>query len=202
MRVKICGITRMEDALEAADLGAAAVGFIFFRESPRYIAPEDAARIIRNLPPFVTPVGVFVNETRDAVSRAIERSGVRSLQFHGEESPEETTGYPLPVVKSFRVGDDFDPAAIARYALPAYLLDASVRGMYGGTGRTFDWRKAVEASRFGRIILGGGITPENAAEAVRAVHPYAIDVSSGVEASPGIKDSRRMRALFESLRSL
>jgi phosphoribosylanthranilate isomerase len=198
--VKICGITREEDARAAAEEGAAALGFIFARESPRAIAPGSAAGIIAALPPFVTPVGVFVNASREEVLATIEQTGIRCLQLHGEETPADTLGYPVPVVKAFRVGDSFDPAILGAYALPAYLLDASVPGMRGGTGRTFDWSRAEGASRYGRIILGGGITPENAALASRTVHPYALDVSSGVESSPGVKDRKKIRALFESLR--
>lgn len=201
MIVKICGITRLEDALAAAEEGAAAVGFIFVRSSPRYIAPADAAEIIRKLPPFITSVGVFVNEVRAEILRTIGQTKIRCLQLHGEEPPAETAGYPVPVIKSFHVSDEFDPSVMASYPLPAYLLDTSVAGMQGGTGKTFDWRKAQEASRFGRIILSGGITPENAAVASRTVRPYAIDVNSGVESSAGIKDRERIRNLFENLRN-
>jgi phosphoribosylanthranilate isomerase len=201
MIVKICGITRLEDALASAEEGAAAVGFIFVRSSPRYIDAAAAADIIMNLPPFICPVGVFVNEVRGKVLATIERTGIRCLQFHGEETPADTAGYPVPVIKAFHVHDQFDPSVMSSYPLPAYLLDTSVGGMHGGTGKTFDWRKAQEASRFGRIILSGGITPENAAVASRAVRPYAVDVSSGVESSAGIKDRQKIRNLFENLRN-
>jgi phosphoribosylanthranilate isomerase len=201
MIVKICGITRLEDALAAAGEGAAAVGFIFVRSSPRYIAPGAAAEIILKLPPFICPVGVFVNEPREDVLTTIGRTGIRCLQLHGEEPPGATAGYPVPVIKAFHVNDEFDPSVMALYPLPAYLLDTSVSGMYGGTGKTFDWGKARDASRFGRVILSGGITPENAAIARRTARPYAIDVNSGVEASPGIKDRHRIRKLFENLRN-
>jgi phosphoribosylanthranilate isomerase len=198
--VKICGITRLEDALAAAEEGAAAVGFIFVRTSPRRIEAAAAAEIIEKLPPFLCPVGVFVNERREDVMATIERTGIRCLQFHGEEPPADTAGFPVPVIKSFHVRDDFEPSMIASYPLPAYLLDTYAPGMHGGTGKTFDWRKAQVASRYGRIILSGGITPENAALAVRTVRPYALDVSSGVESSPGVKDRRKIRELFENLR--
>jgi phosphoribosylanthranilate isomerase len=199
--VKICGITREEDARAAADEGAAALGFIFARESPRAIGPDAAGRIIATLPPFVTPVGVFVNAPREEILAMIRRTGIRCLQLHGEESPSDTLGYPVPVIKAFRVGESFDPSILGAYALPAYLLDASVPGMRGGTGKTFDWSRAEGAFRYGRIMLGGGITPENVALASRTVHPYAFDVSSGVESSPGVKDRKKIRALFESLRN-
>ncbi|HMK39508.1 MAG TPA: phosphoribosylanthranilate isomerase, partial [Bacteroidota bacterium] len=189
-----------EDALAAAEEGASAVGFIFVPASPRNIAPESAGAIIDRLPPFVCPVGVFVDETRDRITDVIGRTGIRCLQLHGDESPGETLGYPVPVIKSFRVGPGFDPSVIAQYPVPAYLLDALVEGMHGGTGRTFDWQKAQDASAYGRIILSGGITAGNAPLAARTVRPYALDVNSGVESSPGIKDRRRIRELFESLR--
>ena len=201
MIVKICGITRLEDALASAEEGAAAVGFIFVRTSPRYIAPAAAAEIIRKLSPFICPVGVFVNEPRADLLATIERTKIRCLQFHGEEPPADTVGYPVPVIKSFRVGDGFDPSVIGSYSLPAYLLDAAVPGMHGGTGKTFDWGKVREAAPYGRIILSGGITPGNAAVASRTARPYAIDVSSGVESSPGVKDRQKIQDLFENLRS-
>jgi phosphoribosylanthranilate isomerase len=201
MIVKICGITRLEDALASADEGAAAVGFIFVRSSPRCIAPAAAAEIIRKLPPFICPVGVFVNEARAKVLTTIERTNIRCLQLHGEEPPADTVDYPVPVIKSFRVGDEFDPSVIASYSLPAYLFDAAVPGMHGGTGKTFNWRKVQEAAPYGRIILGGGITPENVAVASRTARPYAIDVSSGVESSPGVKDRQKIKNLFENLRN-
>ncbi len=201
VKIKICGITRGTDALAAAEAGADAVGFIFFRESPRYIDPGAARAIIGKLPPFVTPVGVFVNASRDAVMETLARSGVRCLQFHGEEPPEDTAGFPVPVIKAFRVGEDFDPASIARYDVPACLLDSAVAGKYGGTGTSFDWSKARDAARFGRIILGGGIHPGNAAQAVRSARPYGIDVSSGVESSPGVKDAARITALIHAIRT-
>ena len=139
MKVKICGITRLEDALVAADEGADALGFIFFSSSPRYIDPEAAGRIVKSLPPFIMPVGVFVNEGRPAILHALELSGVHCLQLHGEEPPPDTEGYPVPVIKSFRVGEGFVPALMAEYKTPAYLLDAYSPGVHGGTGRTFDW---------------------------------------------------------------
>jgi len=201
MIVKICGITRPDDALAAAEEGASAVGFIFVRSSPRYVEPEKAGEIISRLPPFVTPVGVFVNEERARILSVIARSGIRCLQLHGEEPPADAAGYTVPVIKAFRVGDGFEPARLADYAVGAHLLDASVPGMHGGTGKTFDWAVAREASRYGRIIVGGGITPGNAARALRAAMPYALDVNSGVETSPGIKDRNKIRALLENCRN-
>jgi phosphoribosylanthranilate isomerase len=200
MKVKICGITRVEDAMAAAEAGADAVGFVFVPSSPRYIDPEAAGCIVRNLPPFVTPVGVFVNESRAGIERAVGFSGVRVLQLHGEEPPAATEDFLLPVVKSFRVGEGFSAAVLAEYVVPAYLLDTYAPGIHGGTGKTFDWNIAVEAKRYGRIILSGGIHAGNVDEAVRRVGPYGIDVSSGVESVPGIKDPRKLTELLRAAR--
>ncbi len=199
MRVKICGITRAEDALQAVEAGASALGFIFVQSSPRYIRPEQARAIIAEIPPFVVPVGVFVDAGRPDIMRLIDETGIRCLQLHGHETPEETVGYPVPVFKGFRVSQDFDLEALGTYPSRTFLLDAHVAGIYGGTGRTFDWRIALAARRFGRIIVGGGITPENVGEAIAAAAPFAIDVSSGVESAPGIKDSGKIRRLFDAV---
>ena len=200
MSVKICGITRLQDALAAAEEGAAAVGFIFVPSSPRRIGIAAAREIIRGLPPFVTPVGVFVNAEREEILRTIGATGIRCLQLHGDEPPEAAAGYALPVIKSFRVGEVFDAGMLKTYAVAAYLLDTAVPGMYGGTGRTFDWAVARRVSAAGRIILSGGISPGNAARAAAEAAPYAIDVSSGVESAPGIKERSKIRELFDSLR--
>lgn len=200
MKVKICGITRIEDAMAAAGAGADAVGFVFVPSSPRYIDPESAGCIVRNLPPFITPVGVFVNESRAGIDQAMALSGIKVLQLHGEEPPAATEGFPVPVVKSFRVGEGFSARLLSEYVVPAYLLDTFVTGVHGGTGRTFDWNIALEAKKYGRIILSGGIHAGNAADAMRRVRPYAIDVSSGVESAPGIKDPEKIAALLRAVR--
>jgi phosphoribosylanthranilate isomerase len=202
MKVKICGITRREDAEAAVEAGADALGFIFTRSSPRFITPEDAAGIVRGLPPFVTPVGVVVNASRAEVFDYARVSGVRALQFHGEETPADVGGFGLPVIKAFRVGADFDPASLSGYAVSAYLLDAFDAGRRGGTGRTFPWEIAVRAGSYGRVILSGGLNPGNIAEAARVVQPYACDVSSGVESAPGRKDPGLLRLLFDALRTI
>ncbi|HUI64889.1 MAG TPA: phosphoribosylanthranilate isomerase [Bacteroidota bacterium] len=202
MKVKICGITRLEDAIAAAEEGADAIGLIFVPSSARYIAPERACEIVRELPPFVTPVGVFVNAARGEILRTIEVARLQCLQLHGEESPADVSGYPVPVIKSFRVRENFDVGALGTYKVNAYLLDSYSPGARGGTGKTFDWRVAREAKKHGKIILSGGITPANVAEAAHSVLPYAIDLSSGVESSPGIKDRSKIRALFDEIRSV
>ncbi len=200
MIVKICGITRDEDARAAAQAGASAVGFIFVRSSKRWIEPARAREIISGLPSSVIPVGVFVNAPREQVRDVIATTGIRLLQFHGDEPPDEACGYGLPLWKGFRVKPDFDVRALARYAADGFLLDTFVEGMDGGTGRPFNWEIALAAKEYGPIILSGGINPDNVADAIRKVGPYAIDVNSGVETSPGVKDAAKINRLFDVLR--
>ena len=200
MKVKICGITRGEDAKAAADLGAEYLGFIFIQASRRTIAPEDAARLIRQLPSTVTPVGVFMNATREEVLYTLKVTGIRTIQLHGRETPEEAEGYPVPVWKAFGVDAAFRPEMLDRYRVSAFLLDNLSGGNIGGTGKPFDWSLALGAKRCGDIVLAGGITPENVQRAVETVRPFAIDVNSGVELSPGRKDHAKLRRLFESVR--
>jgi phosphoribosylanthranilate isomerase len=204
-RVKICGITTWDDARLSIDLGASALGFNFYPRSPRAIGLADAWSIIRRLPPFVEAVGVFVNwkpQVVDAVARA---AGLGSVQLHGAETPgdvAELTG-KRRVIKAIQVKRGFRVASLARYrAADAILLDGFARGLHGGTGRTLNWKLARAASRYGRIILAGGLTPENIAEAIRVAQPFAVDVASGVEARPGRKDPAKLRALFATLADL
>lgn len=197
VRVKVCGITNLEDALVAAAAGADALGFNFWPGSPRYIEPGRAAEIVAQLPPFVTAVGVFVNEEPGGVERIVRRTGVRAAQLHGEERPETVAvlaAKGLAVLKAFRIGPSFRPQRLRAYAgVVAFLLDAEVRGRRGGTGRTFDWRRAREVNRYGRILLAGGLTVENVAAAIRAARPYGVDVCTGVERRPGQKEHQRLR---------
>ncbi|MCC6398944.1 MAG: phosphoribosylanthranilate isomerase [Bacteroidetes bacterium] len=197
MRIKICGITRMEDALAAVEAGADAVGFIFTPQSRRYIRSADAGAIIASLPSEILPVGVFVNPTRDHVHETIRRTGIRAAQFHGEESPDDIRGYNLFVIKAHRVTPDFTPSVLHSYKADAHLLDAYVEGIQGGTGNVFDWHVAEEARAYGTIVLSGGLTPENIERAIRTALPDAVDVSSGVESQPGVKDAGRMKRFVE-----
>ena len=204
-RVKICGITAWEDARLAVDLGASALGFNFYPPSPRAISPADAWSIIRRLPPFVEVVGVFVNWPPlvvDALARAVR---LGSVQLHGAESPAEVAelGRKHRVIKAVQVKRGFRVASLARFrAADAILLDGFARGLHGGTGNTLDWKLARAAGRFGKIILAGGLKPENIAEAIRATQPYAVDVASGVESRPGRKDPAKLRALFAVVNSM
>lgn len=193
MRIKICGITRLEDALCAVEAGADMIGFIFVQESKRCVTPVHAAGIIDRLPAHVLPVGVFVDAPRKEVLRTIEQSGIRAVQLHGDESAEEADGYAVEVIKAHRVRPGFDPSVLSPYRVDAHLLDTYVSGTHGGTGIAFDWRVARVASAYGTIILGGGLTPENVAQAIRTGAPAAVDVSSGVEKAPGIKAPEKIR---------
>ncbi len=202
MKTKICGITNIDDALLASELGADALGFIFVKTSPRYINPSTAKNIILALPPFVTPVGVVADAMHDEILELIEETGVRCMQFHGNELPEQLTEFPVPIYKSIRVNNEFNLQALLRYKVSAFLLDTYIEGVLGGTGKTFDWEIAVKAKTYGRIILAGGLTSENIAEAARKVQPYAVDVNSGVESAPGKKDKNKLEQLFKTIRSL
>ena len=191
VHAKICGITNREDALCAVKCGADALGFIFYEKSPRYVAPEKAAEIICDLPPFVTPVGVFVNAPH--IAATVKLAGLRAIQLHGDEPPEACLGHDVPVIRALHVGNEFDALALRSYPVHTFLLDTARAGSYGGTGETFDWAKAREAKNYGRIILSGGLNPDNVREAIEQVAPYAVDTSSGVEAEPGKKDHKKVR---------
>jgi phosphoribosylanthranilate isomerase len=197
VKVKICGITSAEDALAAVDAGADALGFMFYAPSPRCVTRESAAPIIRRLPPFVAKVGVFVNPTAEEVRQAIADCGLDTLQFHGEEPPEFCSQFGLRALKAFRVQGPETLKTLPDYSGVAWLLDSFVAGARGGTGHTFNWDIAAQAAKLGgRVILAGGLTPENVADAVRKVRPYAVDVSSGVESAPGKKDAAKVRAFI------
>ncbi len=202
LKVKICGITNPADASTAVEAGADALGFMFYRPSPRWVACERAAEIIRELPPFVAKVGVFVNPTEQEVRRAIGDGGLDTLQFHGEEPPEFCRRFGLKVIKAFRIRDAESLATLRAYATETWLLDSYAEGKYGGTGTPFHWELAVAAvTQGGRVLLAGGLTPENAAAAVRQVRPYGLDVSSGVESAPGKKDAVKVRDFIRAAKA-
>ena len=199
-KVKICGITRLDDALCAADAGASAIGFILVKNGPRYVSADNVRSIVREIPPFVTPVGVFAESPRSEVLATVAKSGIRAVQLHGEEEMKEFYDFPVPVYRVFRVSVEFKPEILRRYKGTAFMLDTFKEGVAGGTGRTLDWNIAIEAKKYGRLILSGGINPENVGDAIHRVAPYAIDVSSGVESSPGVKDHGKIRKLFAAIR--
>jgi phosphoribosylanthranilate isomerase len=196
-RVKICGITSERDAASAIEAGADALGFVFYEKSPRFVTREIARDIIAKVPPFITTVGVFVNETADVIKGLREFVPLDRVQLHGDEDPEFSELLGPGVIKALRIKGEEDILVLKDYNATAFLLDAFVDGKPGGTGATFDWAIALEAKRYGRIILSGGLTPENVAEAVVRAAPYAVDVSSGVESSPGVKDPDKIRRFIE-----
>jgi phosphoribosylanthranilate isomerase len=202
VRVKICGITNLHDAMAAVEAGADALGFVFCEESPRRVDVKTAAEIIGQLPPFVARVGLFVNAPEDSIRQTAERCRLDTLQLHGDEAPEFCQRFRLSVIKAFRVRDESSLAALKSYAVSGFLLDAFVAGKLGGTGERFDWALARQAAETcPRVILAGGLTPENVALAVRQVRPYAVDVSSGVESKPGQKDHSKLVAFIQAAKS-
>lgn len=200
-RVKICGITRLEDAAAAARAGADAIGLVFDPHSPRYVAPERAADIARSVPPFVTVVGLFVNAEPARIRETLSRVRIALLQFHGSETPEQCRLYDFPYLRAVRMQEGVDLHAQARAYVDAagLLLDTHEPSVAGGSGRRFDWSR-VPRDVAKPIILAGGLTPENVAEAARAVRPYAVDVSSGVEKAKGIKDADKIAAFVRAVR--
>jgi phosphoribosylanthranilate isomerase len=200
--VKICGITNAEDALHAVRCGADAVGFIFHEESPRFISHPKAAEIVQRLPDHVSKIGVFVHADRKFIHDVISRVSLSAVQLYGSEGPDDLVNYETSVIKAFRVAPDFDVEVMRNYIVDAFLLDTYKGGSFGGTGRTFDWNLALKAKEYGRIILSGGLTPENVEEAVRFVQPYGVDVSSGVEREPGKKDPAKVREFIIRAKSI
>ena len=201
-RIKMCGITREEDAIAAVRAGADAIGFIFWKSSPRYVVPAKAGAIIRQIGPFVTAVGVFVNPSDEEVREVIRESGVNALQFHGEEPPDFCSRFGLPFVKAFKVGQGGDLLeSTGRYrAASGWLFDAFDPRLVGGTGEVFDWTLLPEALAR-PLILSGGLHAGNVGEAIRRVRPFAVDVSSGIEADKGIKDAEKMAAFVHGVRN-
>lgn len=201
VRSKICGITRVEDALAAAAAGADAIGFVFYEKSPRAVTIEQAQRIVAALPPFLTTVGLFVNAGRDALREVLASVPLDLLQFHGDESQADCEGHNRPYIKALRVraGDDIT-AQMAQYpSASGILLDTFVEGVPGGTGEAFDWA-LVPHDLPKPVILAGGLSPENVRAAIARVRPYAVDVSGGVEASKGIKDADKIRLFIREVR--
>jgi phosphoribosylanthranilate isomerase len=204
-KIKICGIRRVDDARLATELGASALGFVFWPSSPRFIDPYRARPIVEALPPFVTSVGVFVNQSWEFITDVAGLLGLGAVQLHGDEPMAMYSRSAWRVIKAVPVASGDDTLASRVAGVPSHatvLLDAHDPMKRGGTGRPIDWTQAAAVSRMRRIVLSGGLTAENVGAAIEAVEPYAIDVSSGVESAPGIKDAAKMRALFESVFSV
>ena len=202
VRVKICGVTSIEDAVAAVEAGADAIGFMFYERSPRYVSTNTASSIKNALPPFVARVGVFADATENAIRSAM-LCGLSALQFHGNEAPEFVKRFlPITTIKAFRIQNAASLSLLASYNTSAWLLDSYTPAQLGGTGNTFNWDLAFRARKLGRpIILAGGLNPDNVADAVRKVRPYAVDVSSGVESSPGKKDPAKIAAFIQAAKS-
>jgi phosphoribosylanthranilate isomerase len=198
VKVKICGITSVDDALHACACGADALGLVFYAKSPRCVTPLQARQIIAELPPFITAVGLFVNESPERIRQIAGFCGLDVIQLHGDEGPADCDFAPRRVVKALRVKEAASLDGHAAYAVSALLLDAWVAGTYGGTGERFNWGLAAAIARQRPVILAGGLTAENVAAAVRTVRPYAVDVSSGVEAAPGRKNPAKVEAFIRN----
>jgi phosphoribosylanthranilate isomerase len=236
-RVKVCGITRLEDAQLAVELGAAALGFNFYAPSPRHLAPAAARDIIRRLPPFVTAVGVFADETDAAHINAVaDEAGVGIVQLHGPKFPADDAMGRYPVIRTLSIAQGMVPTGwleerpwkevedlpiefgeairaftrqglhmearrLRQFCVQAFLLDTADPVLRGGTGKTFDWKLARRIAKYGPVILAGGLTPQNVAQAIREVRPFAVDVATGVESSPGIKDPAKLRDFFAAVQA-
>ena len=200
IKVKICGTTSLKDAFLAVESGADAIGFIFYKMSPRNISQKEAKEIILQLPPFIETVGVFVNETSDKINRIAEQCKLNSIQLHGEESPALCRRVKRKVIKAFRVKNADSLKSIASYDVSGFLLDSYNDVSKGGTGQVFDWNLALRVKKQGPVILAGGLNPYNIFTAIHRVKPYGVDVCSGVEKSPGIKDHEKIREFIKSVR--
>lgn len=201
VRVKVCGITNEQDALKAARLGASAIGFIFYKKSPRFVSPFKARKIISELPPFVTPVGVFVNHNLGAMRDIITHAGLGAVQLHGDEDHHfchRLKRYNVKVIKVFRVDGPLDLKALALYKVDAFLFDTAEAGKYGGTGKTFDWTLLRDVKSLNvPIILSGGLNHQNVIDPINGLKPYAVDVNSSVEESPGKKSAQKMKHFID-----
>jgi len=204
IKIKICGITNAQDAEAAVTAGADALGFVFYTQSPRCIEPAVAKRIIAQLPPFVLPVGVFVNHDRDTILKVFDECGLALAQLHGEETPTFCESLGRPVLRALRLRDRGSLLALAEYkgrmGVRGFVVDAFSTKAYGGTGQTGDWFLAREVAHAAPILLAGGLTPNNVQEAIRQVQPYGVDVSSGVEEHPGQKNHEMIRAFTQAVR--
>jgi phosphoribosylanthranilate isomerase len=204
IKIKICGITNLEDAGVAVEAGADALGFVFYSQSPRCIESAIAKRIIAQLPPFVIPVGVFVNHDQETIRNVFDECGLAFAQLHGEETPTYCESLGRPVLRALRLRDRGSLLALAEYkgrmGVRGFIVDAFSTEAYGGTGQTGDWSLAREVAQAAPILLAGGLTSNNVQEAIRKVQPYGVDVSSGVEKSPGQKDHEKIRTFTQAVR--
>jgi len=201
LKIKICGITNFEDAILCESSGADALGFIFYKNSKRYIDPEDAKQIIERLSPFTAKIGVFVNETPEFINNTASEIKLNAVQLHGEENPEVILDIYFPVIKAFRINGSFDYSLLNRYASASFLLDSYSADAYGGTGKKFDWEN-IPGSLREKIILSGGVSAENIEYIFNEIRPAAVDLASSVEKAPGKKDEKKVNEFFNKINYL
>ena len=201
VKVKICGMTNLKDVKVAVDGGVDAVGFIFYKKSPRSVTMQAVRKIVLELPPFVDSVGVFVNETAEQINKIADRCNLDRVQLHGNESPTFCKKIRRRVIKAIRVKDIQSLKKLSDYPVSSFLLDTFSEDQYGGTGRVFDWNLAYPAKKYGSIILAGGLTPNNVRQAIQRIQPYGVDVCSGVESQPGIKDHKKMQIFLKNVKA-
>ena len=201
VKVKICGMTNLKDVKVAVDGGVDAVGFIFYKKSPRSVTMQAVRKIVLELPPFVDSVGVFVNETAEQINKIADSCNLDRIQLHGNESPTFCKKIRRRVIKAIRVKDIQSLKKLSDYPVSSFLLDTFSEDQYGGTGRVFDWNLAYPAKKYGPIILAGGLTPNNVRQAIQRIQPYGVDVCSGVESQPGIKDHKKMQTFLKNVKA-
>lgn len=201
VKVKICGMTNLKDVKVAVDGGVDAVGFIFYKKSPRSVTMQVVREIVLELPPFVDSVGVFVNETAEQINKIADHCKLDRVQLHGDESPAFCKKIRRRVIKVIRVKDIQSLKKLSDYPVSSFLLDTFSEDQYGGTGKVFDWNLAYSAKKYGPIILAGGLTPINVHQAIQRIQPYGVDVCSGVESQPGIKDHKKMKAFLKNVKA-
>lgn len=201
-KIKICGITNIEDAICAVEAGADALGFVFYKKSPRNVTPEVVKQIVAMLPPFVTTVGLFVNTAPEKIKKIMALTGLDTIQLHGDETPADCSLLPYRVIKAVRVKNADSLVGISAYEVAALLLDAWSDDQYGGSGESFDWQLAKQFTAQVPLILAGGLNPDNIAQAIMMVKPYAVDVSSGVEISPGCKDHQKIKHFIQQVKNV
>ena len=201
VKVKVCGMTNLKDAMVAVEEGADAVGFIFYKKSPRSVTMKTVREIVLELPPFVDTVGVFVDETAEQINKIADYCNLDIIQLHGNESPTFCKKIRRKVIKAFRIKDMQSVKKISNFQVSGFLLDTFSDNLHGGTGKVFDWNLALPAKKFGPVIMAGGLTPNNVQQAVRQIRPYGVDVCSGVESEPGIKDHKKVRAFLNNAKA-
>ena len=201
VKVKVCGMTSLKDALVAVEVGADAVGFIFYKKSPRSVTMKTVREIVLELPPFVDTVGVFVDETAEQINKIADYCNLDIIQLHGDESPTFCKKIRRKVIKAIRIKDMQSVKKLSSFQVSGFLLDTFSENLHGGTGKVFDWNLALPAKKFGPVIMAGGLTPNNVQQAVRQIRPYGVDVCSGVESEPGIKDHKKVRAFLNNAKA-